>query len=333
MLPLFRTPFGGLWIDRRDAHDVLSQKNVDSALGASLKQFIEQGYVVFENAVPRELCDEYESFVEETWRKPPAPVYAHWQRQVAPLSMSFYDDVAKVSDLHYHFRRAEELIYPKPVLEFLRVIYEREPVVFQTMTMRKGSEEELHNDTGPLTLTEPYALVASWLALEDVDPLAGALMYVPGSHHEAVLVNGVSMGHNGDYVAYGRALAEQRRKSDARGLETKKFLAKKGDIFIWAADLLHGGAPIEDRSRTRKSIVSHFAPYGAFPTFYDYSSVSCVQYPSGGYRLDRVTPYWEAAPAPPSPVAAPQPAPQPAPQKLAERVQRALGAAWEELRK
>lgn len=334
MLPLYRSPFGGLWTDRRDAHDVLAQKKPAPALSAALLEFIDEGYVVFENAVPAELCDAYWTFVEEVWRKPPAPLYAHWQRQVVELSMDIYEDVAKISDIHYHFRRAEELIYPAPVLEFLRAIYEREPVVFQTMTMRKGSEEELHNDTGPLTLTEPYALCASWLALEDVDPLAGALQYVPGSHHEAVLVNGVSMGHNGDYVAYGKALAEQRRRSDARNLQTKKFLAQKGDIFIWAADLLHGGAPIDDKSRTRKSIVSHFTPYGAYPTFYDYSKVGCVAYPNGGYRLDRVTPYWDAKPVEAAAPSAPEPEPEkPKPRGLASKVQRALGAAISELRK
>src|SRR5258708_31042686 len=89
-----------------------------------------------ENAAPASLCDEYQAFVEATWRAPPAPIYVHWQRQVVELSMAIYDDVAKVSDLHYHFPRAAELIYPAPVLQFLTAIYERPPVVFQTMTMR-----------------------------------------------------------------------------------------------------------------------------------------------------------------------------------------------------
>lgn len=331
--PLYRSPFGGMWVDRRDAHELLEKRRTDygEELADSFAHFIDRGYVVFKGAVPTELCDEYLTFVEETWRKPPTALYAHWNRQVVELSMAIYDEVAKVSDLHYHFRRAEELVYPKVVHDFLRALYEREPVVFQTMTMRKGSEEELHTDTGPLTLTEPLGLAASWLALEDVDPLAGALQYVPGSHKHEVLVNGVTKAHNGDFIGYGKALAEQRRRSDEAGLKTERFLAKKGDVFIWAADLLHGGAPIEDRTRTRKSIVSHFTPYGAFPTFYDYSQVGCVRYPGGGYRLDRVTPIWEQKPAP-----AAQPAAAPAPAQragLRDRVQRALGAAMNELKR
>lgn len=42
------------------------------------------------------------------------------------------------------------------------------------------------------------------------------------------------------------------------GLKTSRFLAKKGDVFIWHAHLLHGGGPILDDSRTRKSYVFHY---------------------------------------------------------------------------
>jgi hypothetical protein len=42
------------------------------------------------------------------------------------------------------------------------------------------------------------------------------------------------------------------------GLEKRVFLAKKGDVFVWHAHLLHGGSPIRDPARTRKSYVFHY---------------------------------------------------------------------------
>ena len=36
------------------------------------------------------------------------------------------------------------------------------------------------------------------------------------------------------------------------------FLAKKGDVLIWHANLVHGGMPIEDKNTTRKSMVIHY---------------------------------------------------------------------------
>jgi len=38
----------------------------------------------------------------------------------------------------------------------------------------------------------------------------------------------------------------------------KEFHAKKGDVLIWHANLVHGGAPILEKGLTRKSMVVHY---------------------------------------------------------------------------
>jgi ectoine hydroxylase-related dioxygenase (phytanoyl-CoA dioxygenase family) len=38
----------------------------------------------------------------------------------------------------------------------------------------------------------------------------------------------------------------------------KELIAKKGDVFIWHANLVHGGSPIKDPAITRKSMVVHY---------------------------------------------------------------------------
>ncbi len=43
-----------------------------------------------------------------------------------------------------------------------------------------------------------------------------------------------------------------------RGLQPEVFPARKGDVFIWSAYLLHGGSPIADPGRTRRSVVFHY---------------------------------------------------------------------------
>ncbi|HYC35175.1 MAG TPA: phytanoyl-CoA dioxygenase family protein [Usitatibacter sp.] len=291
--PLYRSRFGGLWIDRADALEVLQRKlrdgEVHPDVAEALRYYIEHGYVIFEQAVSHQVIDEYLAFFERAWSDPPRGIYAHSGGQVHPLGKELYDKVAKVSDLHYYFPRAADLVFAPRIRSFLEAIYERPAVVFQTMSMRKGSEEPLHTDTGPLTLTEPMSLAASWIALEDVRPGAGALQFVPGSHAlPEVLNNGVSKGHNGDYGAYHKVLQETLRMCEARGLPTRQFMARKGDVLIWAADLMHGGAPIDDPSLTRKSLVSHYMPLGVMATFYDFSTVSYVPYANGGWRLDRI---------------------------------------------
>ena len=199
--------------------------------------------------------------------------------------------MAKVNGVHHYFPRSGELIFPPPVLRFLTQIYDRAPVAFQTMTMRLGSEEPLHIDTGPLPLTEPMSLTGAWIALEDIQPSSGEFQFVPGSNLlPELLVNGVMKAHHGDMAEYGRILTETRRMCDQRGLKTENFMAKTGDVLIWHADLMHGGAIIEDRRRTRKSMVAHYMPLGVMPTFYNASRMEAFSYEGGGHCIAGAVP-------------------------------------------
>ncbi len=40
--------------------------------------------------------------------------------------------------------------------------------------------------------------------------------------------------------------------------EKREFHARKGDVFVWHANLVHGGAPIINKALTRKSMVIHY---------------------------------------------------------------------------
>jgi ectoine hydroxylase len=42
-----------------------------------------------------------------------------------------------------------------------------------------------------------------------------------------------------------------------KNLERKIFIAKKGDVFIWHTNLIHGGMPVKNTALTRKSMVIH----------------------------------------------------------------------------
>ena len=73
---------------------------------------------------------------------------------------------------------------------------------------------------------------------------------------------------------------------EERGLETKTFVARKGDVLIWHGELMHGGVPIQDPTRTRKSLIAHLMPLGVMPTFFDFSEAGVIPYARGGYSID-----------------------------------------------
>jgi phytanoyl-CoA hydroxylase len=289
--PLYRSRFGGLWTDRRDAHELLEARlargEVTSADAEVLAHYIDHGYVVFPKATDEAVIDEYLDLFEATWDDPPERLMLQWKYEALPVERKYRDEVVKVGSLHLWFDRAGELIFPLPVLRFLTQIYERPPVAFQTLTLRKGSEERLHIDTGPLTLTEPMSLVGSWLALEDVQPHSGEFQFVPGTHQLPELLHyGTDKPHHEDFDEYGAILDTTLRMGKERGLETKNFLAEKGDVLIWHGDLMHGGAPIEDPTRTRLSMIAHLMPLGVMPTMFDASGFRPVPYPNGGYTMN-----------------------------------------------
>jgi ectoine hydroxylase-related dioxygenase (phytanoyl-CoA dioxygenase family) len=105
-------------------------------------------------------------------------------------------------------------------------------------------------------------LIAAWVALEDITPENGPLHYYPGSHKLPYYLN-ADYDNEGnswligdkDYSAY-EAFIDQRVQE--LGLKKEIFLAKKGDIFIWHANLLHGGEPHSNKALTRRSMVLHY---------------------------------------------------------------------------
>jgi phytanoyl-CoA hydroxylase len=59
-----------------------------------------------------------------------------------------------------------------------------------------------------------------------------------------------------------------KEQAAQRGIEKAAFAAKKGDVLIWHADLVHGGNPVS-RITTRKSVVTHYCPKHLMPLFFE----------------------------------------------------------------
>jgi hypothetical protein len=58
-----------------------------------------------------------------------------------------------------------------------------------------------------------------------------------------------------DYAIYERLI---RARIEASGIPPQYATIRKGQAFIWAANLVHGGSSQHDRARTRASQVTHY---------------------------------------------------------------------------
>ena len=137
-----------------------------------------------------------------------------------------------------------------------------EAALFQSINFLTGSQQPTHSDSIHMSTYPLGGLVAAWVALEDVTAEQGPLHYYPGSHTLPYYLNADYDNAGGrlligarDYRAYEEMIA---REVAARGLRKEVFEARAGDVFLWHANLLHGGEPHRDRSRTRRSVVYHY---------------------------------------------------------------------------
>jgi len=137
-----------------------------------------------------------------------------------------------------------------------------EATLFQSINFLTGSEQRTHSDSIHMSTFPLGGMAAAWVALEDITPENGPLHYYPGSHKLPYYLNAdyanegtVWLTGDQEYTAYEATIA---RKIAEAGLPREVFLARKGDVFIWHANLMHGGEPHRDRTQTRKSMVFHY---------------------------------------------------------------------------
>jgi hypothetical protein len=161
-------------------------------------------------------------------------------------------------------RAVRALAAHPPILAALAELHGRRPIPFQTLNFCVGTEQRMHSDTIHFDSRPSGLMCGVWVALEDIGVDQGPLTYVPGSH----LLPAVSAadardeaGHF-DYSRYEDLVAEH-----VDGLATEEFHARAGDVLVWHASLVHGGAPVRRPDSTRWSQVTHyFFEGGAYVT-------------------------------------------------------------------
>lgn len=176
---------------------------------------------------------------------------------IAETEPMFHDD--KVGRVHEAWRRspAVRAIAARPDLKaLLALAYGREPFAFQTLSFKRGSQQDPHADSMHFQSRPAGFMCGVWVALEDVRPEAGPLIYYPGSHRLSPKARSAGDATVDTYEQHHGAPL----KADlaAHRLAARPAMLRKGQVAVWAADLAHGGSPILDPASTRRSLVIHF---------------------------------------------------------------------------
>lgn len=239
-----------IYLDELDSKTELPKLDGFNELPESWKESLlgwsENGYAVLEGFFDSGKIDKVVSTVDDL-KNDPKTIWQHGKRIMFSIHQS---------DFLFNIGADAKLI------KILEMLMGKKVELFQSLNFFEGSQQRAHSDSIHMT-TFPYGnLIATWVALEDLADDCGPLFYYPGSHKLPYVMNGdfdnvgtkFKLGNKsyGDYEDKIESLVKEQ------GLQKKHFIAKKGDLLIWHANLLHGGEAIERKESTRNSMVFHY---------------------------------------------------------------------------
>lgn len=269
--PVYHSKHGGLWIDRGDWRREARKRRIGRRETDEISRFVRDGFIIFEGGASEAAVDAFQGRIAQAFREGDSSLlYQHRSVQgTQPLAKGVERLGTRVVDSYIPFPEALDLFTSPRLIGFLQLIFGEDPLLFQSLSFDQGSQQRLHQDTAYVVVDRPLELAACWIALEDIQQGSGELMYAPGSHRYPDFDFGSGHKHfNGDQdpaEAHARWAEDLERRGAEGGVST--FLAKKGDILVWHADLAHGGSPVTRPELTRQSLVGHFCPVSARPHY------------------------------------------------------------------
>lgn len=251
------------WLDRPDALSRIDSRvrnrEITPETADSYRQWHSEGYLILES-----LIDYAE--LDSIWRA--------YENAIDDPQVSVTTDRTSADDPHPGRTLSPHLQVPEiaallnhpQICGWVRSLTGHEPIPYQTIASSAGSEQKVHSDSVHMTTYPPGYMVAAWIAFEDISEDSGPVVYYPGSHR-LPYVSSRSVGiteKKSDYVEYQRkyepAIHDLIQKEE---LQPRYLTAKKGDVLLWHANLLHGGSSRKNLKLSRRAVVCHYFVKGA----------------------------------------------------------------------
>lgn len=251
------------WMDEPDASaridEMLSEDKISIEEHATLKHFLEFGFVVLRNKLPDSMIDAANEAIDQAI----AEKYQGYE----------YGSSQRLEQMHINFPAIREVwLYP-PVHRVLSLIFGAESQACQSLVYAFGSQQDAHQDTVHLTPFPAGAMCGVWIALEDVLEGSGELAIYPRSHRLPRIYMDTCGASKvrGDWTEFGaKVVARWRAELEKGRFDRKIYNAKRGDILIWHENLMHEGSIRSNKKLSRRSVVTHNFARGAI-VYYDSS--------------------------------------------------------------
>jgi ectoine hydroxylase-related dioxygenase (phytanoyl-CoA dioxygenase family) len=224
-------------------------------------RIVTDGYTVIRQSVDNSLIDDALTSFHD-WKSR--------NRDLLPQFYKFDDKLDRIINIQDRLGVFKQLFTRnRTALAVQDYLFQGETCLYTSLFFEVGTQQSVHRDI-PLFWTKPANYYfGTWLALEDTDAANGPLLVVPGSH-KLPLLDREAMARRkyanlSDIKDIDDDLWEMYQSTlqtlcSERGLPTLEVHVHKGDTIIWHPLLVHGGAAITDKTRTRKSFIVHTTP-------------------------------------------------------------------------
>lgn len=239
------------WIESIGFEKELQSKSYSKEEQDWLRTYHNDGVLVLKGHFDKQLCDKAVQEIEATYSQ----LYdkSKKQRRISNIWGLNPDSLTK------------QIAGDSRIMGILKLLYQRNAIPFQTLNFKWGSEQRGHSDSLHFSSMPERFMCGAWAALEDTDEQNGTIFYYPGSHKlpqyslQDILPQFEAFDdrdNNTLYADYYQDFVDQL--IEEHQLEKKTLNLKKGDVVIWASNVVHGGGTILDENRTRHSQVTHY---------------------------------------------------------------------------
>jgi hypothetical protein len=232
-----------------EATPLLDQKSVClKNLTPDQQHWRDYGYLIKRNFIPLTLIDEYIELRNK---------------------LSLGDGLFPDARAHLYFSIIRDLCCSRNLHYLLVDLLGEEMGLHFTLSGFKSTQRGWHQDDylNPEDTMGRY--VAVWMAMGDIDPDSGPFEFVPGSHKwpclrrgkVAALVKPEAHSSTHEWVTAAEYFVNKAAENHMKrtGLEAVQFDAKKGDILIWHAKMMHRGSIPRNPDLSRPALIGHYA--------------------------------------------------------------------------
>ena len=251
------------WLDAANGLEVLDRRlragEISEQDGDRLRQWRTNGYTVFEGLIDSELIDAALADLDRLWAERALvsiDVLTTGERTtMAAADPAVRSAPYKANDLYLFSDNVRKIFLDNEIVRFGGLLFGDKVVGCNSLMFEYSSQQPAHVDHVYMTPTPARRLFASWVACEDIHADAGPLELWAGSHQ----LEPYDFGATGYHFAPELDAAHTAYIAEAKERYPRhEFLARKGDVLLWHAMLVHGGGPIRQAGATRRSMAFHY---------------------------------------------------------------------------